>query len=185
MAARPDPRPTRRVAASVAGDPLATRAAAEEGRDLAEAIGDRFGLALLPLVPRSGGGYQGDLVGAAAQFGELVAEAQAAHDGILEAASLRVPGRRAGVPGWASGLGCGRRAAAELGGLYAGTGYVALAIAALAAGDVATLRDATEAGPHLSALPQTGGDAASRQWRRPLCWAGIWLRLAAGLTRRS
>ena len=30
------------MAASVAGDPIATRAAAEEGRDLAEAIGDRF-----------------------------------------------------------------------------------------------------------------------------------------------
>jgi DNA-binding CsgD family transcriptional regulator len=46
-------------------------------------------------------------------------------------------------------------AAAELGGIYAGTGYAALALAALAAGDAATLQDATEAGPHLSALPQT------------------------------
>jgi hypothetical protein len=56
---------------------------------------------------------------------------------------------------------------------------VALAFAALAAGDAATLRDATEAGPHLSALPQMaamqralsvqaallGGDlVAARRW---------------------
>ncbi len=139
------------MAASVAGDPLATRAAAEEGRDLAEAIGDRFASRYCRWCLGVAQAYQGDLVGAAAQFGELVAEAQAAHDGILEAASLAYLGAvlaSQGDPGAA-------RAAAELGGLYAGTGYVALAIAALAAGDVATLRDATEAGPHLSALPQT------------------------------
>ena len=34
--------PGRRRRAIVAGDPIATRAAAEEGRDLADAIGDRF-----------------------------------------------------------------------------------------------------------------------------------------------
>ena len=31
------------TAASYAGDPIATRAPAEEGRDLADAIGDRYG----------------------------------------------------------------------------------------------------------------------------------------------
>ena len=35
----------------------------------------------------------------AAQFAELVAEAEAAHDGIIEADSLALPGHRAGVPG--------------------------------------------------------------------------------------
>jgi hypothetical protein len=40
-------------------------------------------------------------------------------------------------------------AAAELGGTYAAMGYAALACAAAAAGDAATLQDATEAWPHL------------------------------------
>jgi predicted ATPase/class 3 adenylate cyclase/DNA-binding CsgD family transcriptional regulator len=147
------------LAASVAGDPIATRAAAEEGRDLAEAIGDRFDSRYCRWCLGVAQGYQGDLVGAAAQFGELVAEAQAAHDGILEAASLAYQGVMLAFQG---DTGAARaaadaaiEAAAELGGIYAGTGYAALALAALAAGDAATLRDSTEAGPHLSALPQT------------------------------
>ncbi len=70
------------------GDPIAARAPADEGRDLAEAIGDRYdsrqcrwflGMAQL---------MQGDLAGAAAQFAELVAEARAAHDRLLEVNSL-------------------------------------------------------------------------------------------------
>ena len=40
--------------ALVAGDPSAVRAAAEEGRDLANAIGDQFDLAPVPLLPRNG-----------------------------------------------------------------------------------------------------------------------------------
>jgi DNA-binding CsgD family transcriptional regulator len=147
-------------AALVAGDPLdAVRASAEEGRDLAEAIGDRFvsrgcrwclGVAQL---------YQGDLAGAAAQFAELVAEAQAAHDGVIEANSLLNQGL---VLAYQGDTGAARaaadaavEAAAELGGSPAGLGYLALATAALAAGDVATARDACEAGQQLSALPQT------------------------------
>jgi DNA-binding CsgD family transcriptional regulator len=147
------------MAASVAGDPIATRAAAEEGRDLAEAIGDRFVSRYCRWCLGVAQGYQGDLVGAAAQFGELVVEAQAAHDAILESVSLAYQGITLAFEG---DTGAARaaadaaiEAAAELGGIYAGTGYAALALAALAAGDVATLRDATEAGPHLSALPQT------------------------------
>jgi predicted ATPase/class 3 adenylate cyclase/DNA-binding CsgD family transcriptional regulator len=145
--------------ASVAGDPIATRAAAEEGRDLAEAIGDRFASRYCRWCLGVAQGYRGDLAGAAAQFGELVAEAKAAHDGILEATSLAYQGTMLACQG---DTGAARaaadaaiEAAAELGGIYAGTGYAALAIAALAAGDAATLRDAAEAGPHLSALPQT------------------------------
>src|SRR5262249_4360294 len=71
--------------ALAAGDPAAARAAAEEGRDLADAIGDRFvsrqcryGLGMAQL-------YQGDLVGAVARFGQVVAEAEASHDGLWRA----------------------------------------------------------------------------------------------------
>ena len=42
---------------------------------------------------------QGDLAGAVAQFGEVVAEAEAAHDEIWRVISLVVPGHRTGVPG--------------------------------------------------------------------------------------
>ena len=63
-----------------AGDPIAARAAAEEGRDLADMIGDRLDsrqcrwcLGIAQLV-------QVDLAGALAQFGAVAAEAEAAHD---------------------------------------------------------------------------------------------------------
>jgi predicted ATPase/class 3 adenylate cyclase/DNA-binding CsgD family transcriptional regulator len=145
------------TAAGVAGDPIAARAPAEEGRDLAEAIGDRFvsrqcrwclGMAQL---------YQGDLVGAAAQFGELVAEAQAAHDGLVEVNSLGGQGAvlacQGDVAAARAAADAAIEAAAELGGFYAAMGYAALVSAAEAAGDAATLRDATEAWRSLRALP--------------------------------
>ncbi|MGC2676500.1 MAG: adenylate/guanylate cyclase domain-containing protein, partial [Mycobacterium sp.] len=76
------------VGAAVAGDPIATRAAGQEGRDLAEAIGDRFhsrqcrwSLAVAQVM-------QGDLAGAVAQLGAVVAEAEAAHDVFYKAQSL-------------------------------------------------------------------------------------------------
>jgi DNA-binding CsgD family transcriptional regulator len=147
------------MAASVAGDPIATRAAAEEGRDLAEAIGDRFVSRYCRWCLGVAQVYQGDLAGAAAQFAEMVTEARAAHDGILESASLAYYGAVLAFQGETSAARAAAdaaiEAAAEVGGIYAGTGYVALALAASAAGDAATLRDAAEAGPHLSALPQS------------------------------
>jgi DNA-binding CsgD family transcriptional regulator len=148
------------TATITAGDPIATRALAEEGRDLAEAIGDRFRSRYCRYCLGMAQVFQGDLVGAAAQFDELVAEAQAAHDVLVEVNSLAGQGI---VMAWQGDTGAARaaanaaiEAAAELGGFYAAMGYVALVSAALAAGDVATLRDATKAWPHLSALPQTG-----------------------------
>jgi predicted ATPase/class 3 adenylate cyclase/DNA-binding CsgD family transcriptional regulator len=146
------------IAAVNTGDPIATRAPAEEGRDLAEAIGDRFASRWCRVCLGLAQMMQGDLAGGAVQFGELVAEAKAAHDGLLEVSSL---GYQGVVLAFQGDTGAARAAAdaaieagAEVGGIYAGAGYAALAFAALAAGDVATLRDATEAWPHLSALPQ-------------------------------
>ena len=70
------------------GDPIAARAAGQEGRDLADAIGDRFYsrrcrwcLGIAQLV-------QGDLVGAVAQFRAVVAEAETAHDVFYTAQGL-------------------------------------------------------------------------------------------------
>ncbi|MBV8346185.1 MAG: LuxR family transcriptional regulator, partial [Mycolicibacterium sp.] len=145
-------------ATSLFGDPLAVRAPAEEGRDLAEAIGDRFVSCVCRWCLGVAQTMQGDLAGAVAQFAELVVEAQAAHDGVIEANSLALQGA---VLAYQGDTGAARaaadaavEAAAEPGGSPAGLGYSALATAALAAGDVAAARDATEAAAqHMSGLP--------------------------------
>jgi predicted ATPase/class 3 adenylate cyclase/DNA-binding CsgD family transcriptional regulator len=143
------------------GNPIAARAPAEEGRDLADAIGDRYDSHQCRYYLGWAQTYQGDLAGAAAQFAELAAEAKAAHDGLREAQSLAM---RAVVLAFQGDTGAMRaaaeaatEAAAEAGGLFAAMGYVALAAAALAAGDAATALGATEAWPHLSARPLTTG----------------------------
>ncbi|MBO0866195.1 MAG: LuxR family transcriptional regulator, partial [Mycobacterium sp.] len=74
--------------AIVAGDPITTRATAEEGRDLADAIGDRFGSRQCRYCIGNAQMMQGDLVGAVAQFGAVAAEAEAAHDGLNKLLSL-------------------------------------------------------------------------------------------------
>jgi len=162
------------AAAFIAGDPIATRGPAEEGRDLADAIGNRFDsrrcrywLAIAQL-------YQGDLAQAAAQFGEVAAEAEAAHDGVWEVNSLASQGIVLAYQGEAGAAreaaDAAIQAAAEVGGVFAGIGYVALAAAAVAAGDVAAALDATAASPHLSVLPQTA--AILRFWKTQAALAG-------------
>ena len=192
------------AAALVAGGPLAGRAPAEEGRDLAEAIGDRFvsrGCRWCLGVAQC---WHGDLVGAAAQFAELVAEAHAAHDGVIEANSLGMQGAvlaYQGDTGAARAADAAVEAAAELGGSPAGLGYCALAAAALAAGDVAAARDACEAAaPHMSgfsgvaALQRAfsahaalaGGDLlAARQWADEAVSTTTGLFLMVALTARA
>jgi predicted ATPase/class 3 adenylate cyclase/DNA-binding CsgD family transcriptional regulator len=150
------------VAALAARDPIAARAAAEEGRDLANAIGDRFdarrcrwylGLAQL---------YRGDLAGAVAQFAAVADEAEAAHDEIWRVDSLVGLGIALAYQGDPAPARAAAAAAveatAELGGLKAAAAYHVLAVAALAAGDTTTAQDATEAGrPLSSAVPQATG----------------------------
>jgi predicted ATPase/class 3 adenylate cyclase len=137
------------VGAAVAGDPIAGRAAGQEGRDLAEAIGDRFhsrqcrwSLGVAQII-------QGDLAGAVTQFGAVVAEAEAAHDVFYKAQSLM---SQSHVLAWQGKTGAARadadaaiEAAAELGEIVAGNARWALVTAALAAGDVAAALDASEA----------------------------------------
>jgi predicted ATPase/class 3 adenylate cyclase/DNA-binding CsgD family transcriptional regulator len=145
------------VAAITAGDPIAARATAQEARDLAEAIGDRFVSRLCRWCLGYAQLFQGDLVGASAQFGELVAEAQAAHDVLIAVQSLAGQGQVLAFQGDTAAARAAANAAieaaAEMGGFYAAMGYATLASAALAAGDAATAQDAIEAWPQLSALP--------------------------------
>jgi predicted ATPase len=146
-------------AAINAGDPIAARAAGEEGRDLADAIGDRYGSSRCRFYLGWAQVYQGDLARAAAQFAELLAEAKAAHDVLLEVQSLAMQGlvlAHQGDTGAArAAADAAIQAAAEVGGLFAPMGYAALAAAALASGDAAMALGATEAWPHLGARPQT------------------------------
>jgi predicted ATPase/DNA-binding CsgD family transcriptional regulator len=136
--------------AFVAGDPIAVRAAAEEGRDLADAIGDRsvsracrWGLGLAQWMT-------GDLVGAVAQFREVVAEADAAHDVFWRFNGLHAQARVLAYHGDLSAARAAANAAieaaGELGGFTEGLSYATLAIATLAAGDVAAADDAIAAG---------------------------------------
>ncbi|MDT5367704.1 MAG: hypothetical protein QOC62_2135 [Mycobacterium sp.] len=194
------------VAALVAGDLLAVRAAAEEGRDLADAIGDRFDSRVCRLFLGFAQVSNGDLAAAVAQFAELVAEARAAHDGFGEVISLAYQGFALAYQGDTAAARAAAdaavEAAAELGGLSAANAYWALAFAALAAGDAATAKDATEAAwPHVSALPQMAasgrvhnaqaaladGDlVAARRWADEavtMATGGIYLSMA--LTARA
>jgi DNA-binding CsgD family transcriptional regulator len=150
------------VAALAAGDPVALRAAAEEGCDLADAIGDRFTSRVCRLCLGFAQVFQGDLAGAVGQFAEVVAEARAAHDGFGEAIGLAYQGNALAfqddTAAARAATDAAVEAAAELRGLSAGNAYWASAFAALAAGDAATARDATEAAsPYVSALPAMAG----------------------------
>ncbi|MFZ0716791.1 ATP-binding protein, partial [Mycobacterium sp.] len=74
--------------AHIAGDWLGIRAAGEEGRDLADAIGDRFNSRVCRFYLAVVHWFSGDLARSAAQFGEVAAEAEAAHDEIWRVSSL-------------------------------------------------------------------------------------------------
>jgi predicted ATPase/class 3 adenylate cyclase/DNA-binding CsgD family transcriptional regulator len=172
------------VAALTARDSIAARAAAEEGRDLADAIGDQFDARRCRWYLGVAQLYQGDLAGAGAQFAAVAAEAEAAHDEIWRVDSVVGRGNTLAYQGDIAAARATADAAveatAELGGLKAGAAYHALAIAALAAGDAATAQDALEAAwPRVSALAQmtvvqrvlsaeaalAGGDlVAARRW---------------------
>jgi len=148
--------------AAVAGDPVTARAAAEEGLAVAEETGDRFvsracrwllGCALV---------WQGDLVRALTIFGEVIAEAEAAHEVLWTVTSLW--GRafalayRADASGARAAATTAIQTGRELGGWFEVFGRLALGFATLAAGDAEAAQDACDAaGPRLA---DTRGPAA-------------------------
>jgi DNA-binding CsgD family transcriptional regulator len=144
-------------AAAMAGDPVATRAAGEEGRDLADAIGNRYVSRQCRWCLLVAQEFQGDIAGVAGQFGALAAEAEAAHDVTYQAYGLAGQGIALAMQGEAraarAAADAAVEAAVELGGIAGSIGHVASAFAALAAGDAATAQDAVEkAGQQLNAL---------------------------------
>ncbi|MEB4211733.1 LuxR C-terminal-related transcriptional regulator [Mycobacterium sp. 94-17] len=152
-------------AAATAGDPIAIRVAGEEGRDLAEAIGDRLASRQCRWCLAVELHYRGDLAGAAAQFGALAAEAEAAHDVTYQAYSLAgqamVLALQGEVDAARAAADAAVEAAAELGAIAAGLVYMASGSVALAAGDATTAHDAGEkAWQHWRVLP------AQAAWQR-------------------
>ena len=135
--------------AIIDGDPRAAIKAGEEGRDLANEIGDRFvsrmcrywGLGTAQMM-------RGELAQAAAQFHEIMAEAEADHDLLTRAACLCHLGHALAWMGDTEAAQAAAtaalEAASELGGLIEGLAYAPLAVAQLAAGDVAAAVKASE-----------------------------------------
>jgi predicted ATPase/class 3 adenylate cyclase/DNA-binding CsgD family transcriptional regulator len=164
------------VVAVTAGDVSVGRAAAQEGCELAEAIGYRAGslrcrwcLGMTQLC-------QGDLAGALAQFAAVSAEAESLHQAIYQQYGLT---GRATALAWRGDTGAARAAAVEalegageLGNVTDGLAYSALGMAALAAGDVATALDATGAACQHGSIVPPGVAATWRAFNAQAALAG-------------
>lgn len=126
--------------ANVTGDPIRARAAAEEGRAIADAIGDRF-------VSRACNGWRGyaylgsgELDSAAAQLRTVFAEAVDAHDLTWQFSSLYalilVQAYQGDEHGYRATAQAAESFADELGGFYPGMCQGAIAVASLSSADV-------------------------------------------------
>ena len=68
--------------AFMAGDLLAIEPIANEGRELADAIGDEFNSRQCRWVSINAQSLRGDLIGASVQIPDFIADATAAHDAV-------------------------------------------------------------------------------------------------------
>jgi predicted ATPase/class 3 adenylate cyclase/DNA-binding CsgD family transcriptional regulator len=179
--------------AMMAGDPTAARAAGEEGRELADAIGDRFasgqcrvwGIGAAQAV-------LGDLPGAEADLQELIADADAAGDPLCRFNGLIT---QSFVLGWQGKTTAARAAAetaiesaAELGVVIEGLGYLALGAANLGAGDVAAANGALTQG--YSRIPDVEFSTTNMRWKAEtelaagdVIGARLWADQAVSVTR--
>ncbi len=130
------------------GDPIAARTAGEEGRDLADAIGDRPNSRICRQSVAFAQLMEGDVSGAVAGFRAVVAECEADHDEFIKPVSRMAIGVALAYQGEVDAA----RAAAEtaletasgLDDYFQGMGNAAAAAAALAAGDVSAAHYASE-----------------------------------------
>ena len=136
-------------AGAVAGEPVETRAAAEEGLDLAQTIGDTaqslecgIGLGWAQLM-------QAEVVESIAQFRKVVDEVEAAHALSVRPSTLMGLSTALAHHGEETAARIAADTAietsSEIGEYFRGMGYMALTHAALAAGDVQTAVSASEA----------------------------------------
>jgi predicted ATPase/class 3 adenylate cyclase/DNA-binding CsgD family transcriptional regulator len=188
------------------GNPRAAITAGEEGRDLANAVGDQFvsricrywGLATAWLM-------RGELAKATAEFHELMAEADADHDFTTRAACQAHLGHTLAWMGDPTAAQAAASAAlealSELGGLWEALCKAPLATAQLAAGDVAAaLTNGTVAAERFRAqdgfrvsmfnpvpdiLLAHGDTAAARQCADEAVSASVGCHLAKALSSRA
>jgi predicted ATPase/DNA-binding CsgD family transcriptional regulator len=163
-------------AAGVTGDARAALAAGEEGRELADAIGDQFS-SFQCRVWGIGAGRVGlgDLPRADAEYWEMLADANAAGDSLVRFHVLMTQSFALGWQGKTTAARAAAEAAiesaAELGVVIEGLGYVALGAAHLAAGEVAAAKDAHTQG--YSRIQNTDFSLTNMRW-------GAEIALAAG-----
>jgi predicted ATPase/class 3 adenylate cyclase/DNA-binding CsgD family transcriptional regulator len=131
------------------GDPLAAQSAGEEGRDLANATGDSFMSRYSRAFLSSALAMQGKLAEGVLVSRALVDEAQAVGDAAMEffgritlAQAFAFAGDAAAARESAE---IALETAAALGGFHEDSGYAALAVAALAAGDAEGAKQACDA----------------------------------------
>ncbi|CDO86233.1 transcriptional regulator [Mycobacterium triplex] len=154
-------------AAMIAGDPVAP-SVAEEGRDLADAIGDRYASVQCRLWGIAGGrAVLGDLPGADAELRDLIVDADAAGDPLCRFNALMT---QSFVLGWqgktAAAVAAAETAiasAADLGVVIEGLGHLTLGAAHLSAGDATAARDSLIRA--YSRIPDAGFTTTNTLWR--------------------
>jgi predicted ATPase/class 3 adenylate cyclase/DNA-binding CsgD family transcriptional regulator len=137
-------------ASAAVGDPVAAQAAGEEGRDLADALGDSFTSRYSRTFLGSALTQQGKLVQGVRVARSLVEEARATGDRPTEVFGLITFAQALAFTGEAAASRESAEAALEigatLGGFHDDSAYAALANAALAAGDAQAAKHACDAG---------------------------------------
>lgn len=136
------------VAMNIAGQPMASQLAAEEGRDVAEAVGDGFVSRHCRVWLAIALGWRGGVTAADAVIRGLSEEARAAGERMLELFALNAESNSFGCQGNAAAARAkvneARETSAAMGGFHEDTVYALSAHAALAAGDAAAAKAACE-----------------------------------------
>ena len=132
----------------VGGNPVESQAAAEQGRDLADTLGDKFMSRYCGSFLSAALGGQGKLAEAIGVSRSLVEEARTAEDHSTEALGLITLGQALAFRGDAEAAHTAAEAALEvaaaIGGFHEDTSYASLANAALARGDAAAAKCACD-----------------------------------------
>ena len=136
-------------ASAAAGEPIAAQAAGEEGRDLADPLGDGFTSRYSRTFLGAALAQQGKLAEGLSVARSLVEEARAAGDRPMEVFGLITLAQALAFTGDAGAARESAEAALEtgatLGGFHEDSAYAALAAAALSAGDVEAAKHACDA----------------------------------------
>jgi predicted ATPase/class 3 adenylate cyclase/DNA-binding CsgD family transcriptional regulator len=146
------------LTANIAGDPVAGRAAGEEGLALAEEVGSQLFSRQCRTHLGAAMFYQGDLRAARALLSDLIAEAEAAGGSIWTLQGLTFLGWTLTFLGELDAARAAAEASIAAGrdtgvAVYEGVGYWSLSLTAIAAGDAAALRHTSEAFSRIFVFP--------------------------------